>query len=100
MHGIGWRKSERENCRNSLNMFLWAISVILSSVQTVQNGIVHFRIGQIMHNNQIGCLAWRVYIYLQAPRFRGVPEGHPVIVDYFYHEEVRNTNNTGVRNRK
>ena|GEM_PF-3292419 len=26
--------------------------------------------------------------------------GHPVIVDYFYHEEVRNTHNTGVRNRK
>ena len=30
---------------------------------------MHFRIGQIMHNNQIGCLARRVYIYLQAPPF-------------------------------
>lgn len=25
--------------------------------------------------------------------------GHPVIVDYFYHEEVRGTENTGLRNR-
>ncbi len=32
-----------------------------------------------MHNNQIGCLARRVYIYLQAPCFRGVSEGHPCI---------------------
>lgn len=28
-----------------------------------------------------------------------VPQGHPVIVDYFYHEEVRGTNNTGKRNK-
>lgn len=28
-----------------------------------------------------------------------VPQGHPVIVDYFYHEEVRGTENTGKRNR-
>lgn len=34
-----------------------------------------------------------------TPYGRAEP-GHPVIVDYFYHEEVRNTNNTGVRNRK
>ena len=27
-----------------------------------------------------------------------VPQGHPVIVDYFYHEEVRGTENTGQRN--
>ena len=27
-------------------------------------------------------------------------KGHPVIVDYFYHEEVRGSNNTGKRNRK
>lgn len=26
--------------------------------------------------------------------------GHPVIVDYFYHEEVRGTENTGLRNRQ
>ena len=26
-------------------------------------------------------------------------QGHPVIVDYFYHEEVRGTNNTGKRFR-
>ena len=26
-------------------------------------------------------------------------QGHPVIVDYFYHEEVRGTNNTGKRNK-
>ena len=28
-----------------------------------------------------------------------VPQGHPVIVDYFYHEEVRGTKNTGKRNK-
>ena len=27
-------------------------------------------------------------------------KGHPVIVDYFYHEEVRGSNNTGKRNRR
>ncbi len=34
-----------------------------------------------------------------TPYGRAEP-GHPVIVDYFYHEEVRNTNNTGVRNKQ
>jgi len=29
-----------------------------------------------------------------------VPQGHPVIVDYFYHEEIRGTENTGKRNRQ
>lgn len=29
-----------------------------------------------------------------------VPQGHPVVVDYFYHEEVRGTENTGRRNTK
>lgn len=29
-----------------------------------------------------------------------VPQGHPVIVDYFYHEEVRGSENTGRRNTK
>ena len=28
-----------------------------------------------------------------------VPQGHPVLVDYFYHEEIRGTENTGKRNR-
>lgn len=28
-----------------------------------------------------------------------VPQGHPVIVNYFYHEEVRGTGNTGKRNK-
>ena len=28
-----------------------------------------------------------------------VPHGHPVIVDYFYHEEIRGSDNTGKRNR-
>ena len=28
-----------------------------------------------------------------------VPQGHPVIADYFYHEEIRGTENTGKRNR-
>ena len=28
-----------------------------------------------------------------------VPQGHPAIVDYFYHEEIRGTENTGKRNR-
>ena len=27
-----------------------------------------------------------------------VPQGHPVIVDYFYHEEIRGSDNTGRRN--
>ena len=27
-----------------------------------------------------------------------VPQGHPVIVDYFYHEEIRGSENTGIRN--
>ena len=31
--------------------------------------------------------------------FGRVPQGHPVIVDYFYHEEIRGTENTGKRNR-
>lgn len=26
-------------------------------------------------------------------------KGHPVIVDYFYHEEVRGSDNTGQRNK-
>jgi hypothetical protein len=29
-----------------------------------------------------------------------VPQGHPVIVDYFYHEEIRGSDNTGARNKK
>lgn len=29
-----------------------------------------------------------------------VPKGHPTIVDYFYHEEVRGTANSGKRNAK
>ncbi len=28
-----------------------------------------------------------------------VPQGHPVIVDYFYHEEIRGSENTGKRNK-
>ena len=28
-----------------------------------------------------------------------VPQGHPVIVDYFYHEEIRGSENSGKRNR-
>ena len=28
-----------------------------------------------------------------------VPQGHPVIVNYFYHEKIRGTENTGKRNR-
>ena len=28
-----------------------------------------------------------------------VPKGHPVIVDYFYHEEIRGSDNTGSRNK-
>ena len=34
----------------------------------------------------------------EMPYGRAKP-GHPVIVDYFYHEEVRGTNNSGARNR-
>ena len=29
-----------------------------------------------------------------------VPQGHPVIVDYFYHEEIKGSDNTGARNKK
>ncbi|MCI5792332.1 MAG: hypothetical protein MR011_03490 [Lachnospiraceae bacterium] len=28
-----------------------------------------------------------------------IPQGHPVIVDYFYHDEIRGTENPGKRNR-
>ena len=31
--------------------------------------------------------------------YERVPQGHPTIVDYFYHEEVRGTGNSGKRNR-
>ncbi len=31
--------------------------------------------------------------------YERVPQGHPTIVDYFYHEEVRGTANSGKRNR-
>ena len=31
--------------------------------------------------------------------YERVPQGHPTIVDYFYHEEVRGTRNSGKRNR-
>ncbi len=31
--------------------------------------------------------------------YKRVPQGHPTIVDYFYHEEVRGTNNSGKRNK-
>ena len=31
--------------------------------------------------------------------YERVPKGHPTIVDYFYHEEVRGTENSGVRNK-
>ena len=34
----------------------------------------------------------------ELPYGRAKP-GHPVIVDYFYHEEIRGSNNTGQRNR-
>ena len=34
----------------------------------------------------------------ELPYGRAEP-GHPVIVDYFYHEEVRGSENTGLRNR-
>ena len=33
-------------------------------------------------------------------RLRKLRQGHPTIVDYFYHEEVRGTANSGKRNRK
>ena len=32
--------------------------------------------------------------------YERVPQGHPTIVDYFYHEEVRGSRNTGVRHKK
>jgi radical SAM mobile pair protein B len=32
--------------------------------------------------------------------YERVQQGHPTIVDYFYHEEVRGSQNTGVRNKK
>ena len=38
------------------------------------------------------------FIDNELPYGRAEP-GHPVIVDYFYHEEVRGSENTGQRNR-
>ena len=32
--------------------------------------------------------------------YERVPQGHPIIVDYFYHEEVRGTENSGKRNKQ
>ena len=32
--------------------------------------------------------------------YERVPKGHPTIVNYFYHEEVRGTQNSGKRNRR
>ena len=32
--------------------------------------------------------------------YERVPKGHPIIVDYFYHEEVRGTENSGQRRTK
>ena len=32
-------------------------------------------------------------------RYERVPQGHPTIMDYFYHEEVRGTGNSGKRNK-
>ena len=32
--------------------------------------------------------------------YERVPKGHPTIVDYFYHEEVKGTGNTGKRKVK
>ena len=32
--------------------------------------------------------------------YERVPQGHPIIVDYFYHEEVRGTSNSGIRNKE
>ena len=37
--------------------------------------IVHFRIGQIMHNNQIGCLARRYISIFGPPVSEGFPRG-------------------------
>jgi len=31
--------------------------------------------------------------------YERVPQGHPTIVDYFYHEEVKGTANSGIRNK-
>ena len=32
--------------------------------------------------------------------YERVEQGHPTIVDYFYHEEVRGTANSGKRNKQ
>ena len=32
--------------------------------------------------------------------YERVPQGHPIIVNYFYHEEVRGTENSGKRNKQ
>ena len=44
---------------------------------------------------EIGCL----FVDNETP-YERVPQGHPTIVDYFYHEEVRGTAYSGKRNRK
>lgn len=65
---------------NECTVFL-IIKIRKTSPKTAQNpsfektATVHFRNGQIMHNNQIGYLARRVYIYLNPPVFKGFSEG-------------------------
>ncbi len=39
-------------------------------------------------------------VRLNDTPYERVPQGHPTIVDYFYHEEVRGTANSGERNKK
>ncbi len=45
--------------------------------------------------NKLGCR----FVDNETP-YERVEKGHPIIVDYFYHEEVRGTGNSGKRNRK
>ena len=47
--------------------------------------------------------AWGTFLDIKSPfvdnelPYGRAKQGHPVIVDYFYHEEVKGSENTGVR---
>ena len=66
---------------------------------------MHAVVALLAQRNQVAVVAEKMakkydcaFVDNEMPYGR-VPQGHPVIVDYFYHEEIRGTENTGKRNR-